>query len=504
VYTHDPPLTAPPPTDPDQEGEIDSLDHIRDPLESFCSKRADQDFPSTNWKLILDATKDSLRLLDVLKRKSFCKFLLSAFAKKPKQDAVSFINTLATMIALVRGSHVESTEDTSQARFRIAREDLYVDVNTNDTVETSLRIVILYFQPQVRWLNVLELKEGGTAKGWLYNIDNKLAGNSKANVISKDKGSAEMFAVTFRLHNGYEHLCMGIISRRPNDIDAKSKLCEEFNTPSPIDATIVLDVTLARSTGGNVESKTFSIIVSPQQAYLYLYMSDNVYVVPAISAGNAQIVGILDLVHSVMMSEEDLQEQVEKKREDNPDITEELLLLTKVDDIIGGFSSLGVSIGNKAAFAKGANIKKVQLERALIYLSSLQTTQVGIFSLISPNLKATQVIEVVSQRFVGEIKSYISNRYDLAKLLIKSCYSSDSSNALLNPIRKEGKRKNILYMDTNDVFLVVETDGGVRQDVQLSCSSIKTDLSVFSRTKSNGTVYLDIKAVKLITYLSQK
>jgi hypothetical protein len=120
---------------------------------------------------------------------------------------------------------------------------------------------------------------------------------------------------------------------------------------------------------------------------------------------------------------------------------------------------------------------------------------------LSPSLKATQVSAII-KGFVGEGKSYVSNRRDLDKQLHKDFYSSSPANALLNPVRKEVQEKRdrqLTMIDTNDVVLVVRVEGGEEKEFQLMKNDVKTDLAKFASTKGNGTRYLDIRRIKLCT-----
>jgi hypothetical protein len=232
-------------------------------------------------------------------------------------------------------------------------------------------------------------------------------------------------------------------------------------------------------------------------------MSGDVFVVPAISSGLQQIQLIMEFTSFLMKSEDDKQSLLDNHFEKNPECLFDIeeFVKSKIDDILGGFSSLGVSIGNATAFPKGSNVKKVEVERSLLHVKSLEQSNVGIFSRLAPSLKATQVAEVV-KRFSGTVKSYISNRRDINKLLFQKCFSSDSRNALFNPFRVSVMaeiNQHMLYIDPVDVLLCVEMEDGVIKDVELLKNGVKPDLSLFSRTKENGTKYLDIKRVKICT-----
>jgi hypothetical protein len=228
-----------------------------------------------------------------------------------------------------------------------------------------------------------------------------------------------------------------------------------------------------------------------------------VYIVPAISAGMAQIQRIVDIITLSMMDDEGKLRVLDEFKEKNPEceMGVEEFVLSRLDDIIVGLMKRGVSIGNRAAFPKASNVRKVQVERCLAYFKELEKVEVGVFPRLSPSLKATQVSAII-KGFVGEGKSYVSNRRDLDKQLFKDFYSSSPANALLNPVRKEVQEKRdrqLTMIDTNDVVLVVKVEGGEEKEFQLMKGSEKTDLATFASTKSNGTRYLDIRSIKLCT-----
>jgi hypothetical protein len=259
----------------------------------------------------------------------------------------------------------------------------------------------------------------------------------------------------------------------------------------------------ATLTDSDGNSKQFSITVAAQQAYLYLLLSGKVFVVPAVSAGVAQLESIVEFTTFVMSDEGDQIQSLESHLEKNEDCEFNLeeFNLSKVDDIIHGFSSFGVSINNSTAFPKGSNVRKVQVERALAHMISLQSNEVGILNNIAKTLKATQT-QHITKLFVGEQKSYVSNRRDLDKQLFREFYSPDLNNALLNPMRRSvivEKDKKMFWIEPVDVVLSVEMEDGEMKEVQLKTGSVKADLATFSRTKDNGSKYVDVKGVKLCT-----
>jgi len=261
-------------------------------------------------------------------------------------------------------------------------------------------------------------------------------------------------------------------------------------------------------TDSNDVAKSFSISVSPQQAYLYILLSGKVFVVPAVNAGLSQLEGIVDLT-TFLMSDGDDQEQaleahLEKNIECEFDINE--FCLSKVDDIIQGFSSFGVSIDNPSAFPKGSNVRKVQVERSLVHISTLGSNKVGIMNIIGKNLKASQIQHLIKV-FVGQQKSYVSNRRNLDKQLIRNFFSPNPSYALLNPYRSSvlsDRDNRILWVETVDVILCVKMDDETVREFQLKKNEVKANLAEYARTKSNGARYLDVKAVKLCTLRKSK
>jgi hypothetical protein len=234
---------------------------------------------------------------------------------------------------------------------------------------------------------------------------------------------------------------------------------------------------------------------------LYILLSGNVFAVPATSAGLAQVEGIVSFTSYLMSDEESQQTSLDNHVDSNPQCEFDLheFSLSKIDDIMFGFASFGISINNPKAFPKGSNIRKEQVERCLAHIKTLEKVDVGIFNRLSQSLKATQVALLV-KLFIGEQKSYISNRRDLDKQLFKDCFSSSTNNALINPFRRgvmAAIDKEIVVFDTDDVVLCVETGDGEIKEVQLRVGHDKTDLAEYARTKGNGTKYLDVKCVKI-------
>ena len=208
------------------------------------------------------------------------------------------------------------------------------------------------------------------SKQWLYQVADEYKSSTKAAVSSTPKDDSEdvIYEISFE-GNGNSSIGNGSVTFKNFGQLIINENREEISL-----------IMIIKSVKSDLK-KRVSFRVSKQQAYHYMLLSGNVFVVSALSSDLGQVKGILDFT-LMLFKKDELDKGYQKYLEGfdegiydfTPNVSGDLdgFMQTGIDNLIGGFSSQGVSFASRTPFPTGGNISKLQVERSNNYLHTWQ------------------------------------------------------------------------------------------------------------------------------------
>jgi hypothetical protein len=250
-------------------------------------------------------------------------------------------------------------------------------------------------------------------------------------------------------------------------------------------------------TGLDNSVTSFTFEASPAQAVEYEALS-NVCVYPVESSAFTLILDLADFI-LLPTDPSECNKRLVNARKENLDVSMDEYFKASVSDFASRFRTCAVSLDG-TSFSTSSNIAIDEVDKAVSFISTIQTQSFGIVKRLAPSLGSDSVLPVLSQ-FQGEISSYLSNRRGIYRLLLEN-YPVSYNNPLLNPCQQstlEKISKKVCYIPTRHIALGCRDSSGENCVTFKLASSKQEKLNLLDRsiTKENGRRILDVRKVFL-------
>jgi hypothetical protein len=238
---------------------------------------------------------------------------------------------------------------------------------------------------------------------------------------------------------------------------------------------------------------TFEFEASKLQIAEYLAIPV-INVMPVESSGYKLFSNLMEFLYP--QSDVEWNARLEKAQESNPLLDSRSFIHHLINDFGSTFKTRAVSIGGPG-FDNASNISIEEVKLAVKAIKPLQVQSFGTVDLLAPNLYAEQILAVYNQ-FDGEMSSYTSNRRNISTLLFEN-YPGLLHSPLVNPcsldvLDKIDKRMFSIPPRVVDMYCRMDDDN--THHFRLDNHPGKTDLKEYSKTKKNGTRFLDATSLK--------